>query len=419
MKFSRLLGVAVAGLLALAGPAQAATPTLDFRESVGVNTHFTYWNSNVYSTYNVYQAPLEERTGAKIAGLGVKYIRDGYPLGHSRASAFRPQFINHGLRFSGGCGDSSINREAECVNDMMARIGGDAIDAFEAINEPNCGANTPANLDKARLNSALMADAAHTVGKEALPASICWVNVSQWTRDRETGQYTKSDYGNAHNYTGGKWHTAAQAKTDFDAWRALVTPSGETPTKGVIATEWGYHTGVPYNQPAVTEVQQRERTMAGLLTLMQAGFKRVYIYEAADLWSGTGQEGRWGLLRNDLTDKPVAAALRNTISMLSGGYRIEKPDIPLNVSDPAGAIKVKQFVKSDGSFWAALYQEQDTAERQVTLNRPRCTYSWLHVKPHISATGQDYRVNVGNTYRVTVGNDPVWVRIKPCTPYDS
>jgi len=419
-----LLAVTAAILLAATSPAHAATPAPDFRESVGVNTHFTYSDTRPYNTYNVYQAPINERTGAKIAGLGIRYLRDGYPLGNPRSNAFRPQFVNHGLQFDVGCGDSSFEREVECVNDMMTRIGGDAIVSFEGINEPNCayraggwGPNSPFNLDRARANSARMADAAHAVGEIALPASICWVNQSQWTLDRETGQYTKSDLGNAHNYTGGKWLTAAQAKKDFDSWRALVTPRGETPTKGVMATEWGYHTGVPANQPGVTEIQQRQRTMAGLLTNMQAGFGRVYIYEFADLWSSTGQEGRWGLLRNDLTDKPVAVALRNTIAMLGGGARVQKPDLALNVSDPAGAVRTKQYVRDDGSFWAALYQEKDTAERTVTLTRPYCTYSWMHFKPWVSTVGLNYTTTAGNTYRVTVGNDPVWVRIKPCYPY--
>src|SRR3954469_8358087 len=106
-----------------------------------------------------------------------------------------------------------------------------------------------------------------------------------------------------HPYPGGQWETTAHCNAQLNMM------GKHEPGKPVGATECGYHTGPFANQPGVTEVQQRDRTIAGLLEMFACGWQRVYLYELADLWSGYSQDNRWGLYRNDWTPKPVATAL--------------------------------------------------------------------------------------------------------------
>jgi hypothetical protein len=328
-----------------------------FRDSIGVNTHVSYYNTS-YGDWSRIVSSLEE--------LGVKHLRDGLFANASaqwhdwnaRYDADIQLAAQHGMRF-----DFLMGRPGYVggtLNELVGALHGQARGAVEAVEDPNefdYSGGTPAwegplaGYDR-RLYELIKSNRS----LRSLP--VIGPSFALGGSPRSIGdQHHWLDIGNIHPYTGGQSPTIAHTLSELS--RAAVTAG----SKPVWATEAGFTNAL--HEPSSTTVQPPVSETAGavyelrtLLEHFKSGIGRTYLYELIDTEpdaAAADPEQHYGLLRSDFSPKPAFTALRNLLGFVGQG-------IP-----PRGLRALRLDVTGDATHVRQLVLERDDGTYVIVL----------------------------------------------------
>jgi hypothetical protein len=129
------------------------------------------------------------------------------------------------------------------------------------------------------------------------------------------------------------------------------SPSG----KLVQATETGYHDD--FQTKGLSELADGKYATRAFAEFFRRGIYRTFKYELVNQGI-PGSEGAFGLLRNDLSEKPSFRAVKNIISVLSDKGSSFQPDV-LNYILNGSVDNVRQilFQKRNGDFYLMIWTE--------------------------------------------------------------
>lgn len=335
-----------------------AIPADSFVESIGVNTHWAYLN--VY-TYNY--------TGLKIklAESGIRYLRDrSHPVVYTRANDL---YASLGIktivltgRFKPGQWPSPLDPTQ--INEELDQIKTQALAAAAALEAPNeydhsHGPDTDWVGSIKNYSTLLYTKAKADAMLRNLP--IIGPSLTTLEAYEAVGNADSYiDYGNQHLYQWTFWPGFDGMDTNgsrsitwyLDKLARFQSPSG----KLVQGTEAGY-TG--YIETGGLSEEADGKYMARIFAeFFRRGVYRTCKYELVDEEDQRGREGMFGLLRNNLTEKPSFRAVKNLILILSDKGPSFKPDI-LNYTLNGSIESVRQilFQKRTGDFYLMIWLE--------------------------------------------------------------
>jgi hypothetical protein len=214
------------------------------------------------------------------------------------------------------------------------------------------------------------------------------------------------DAENVHLYTGGVWPSAS--------WIAQQLAYG-LDNKEIWVTEFGYHVATAnYQHPPVTEEEQGWLIPTMWFELFKAGAKRCYLYELVDIYATDSQENKWGLYRNDWTERPAATAIKNWLFLLDAGDPGNFGTAVQSITDPNNQLGYLEFARASGYrilvLWSTAFQ---TASRLITIQLPAgASRKFSRFTPATSNVAQQ-TVTSKNSYQVSLGNNPIMVSIAP------
>ena len=363
-----------------------ASSAYSFLDSVGINIHLHYTDT-VYKKFDSLVKP-------KLLKLGVKHVRDGI---YTYKDANRNTFYYKRMRELGAEGIqatliSNFGEHAEStdyskIDDVYGWLDG-KVAAFEGVNEPDLTGRKDW-VEKTRAAQKSLYEAvkgsAKTRSVKVIGPSVVW-------EAKRLGDMSKYlDYGNAHPYTGGRmpaWkaYGSSQAKVISNAART-------SPGKPVMATETGYHNALNTKD---THPPTSERAAAAylprlLLSHYKMGIPRTFLYELLDLRADSSlgkRDMHFGLVRNDGSEKPAFAAVKNLLELLGEDAKHNPGKLAYTLSGSKDMHSLL-FQKEDGSFQLALWRgvsSYDTKARkdttveakEVRLELPRSTELSVH-----------------------------------------
>ena len=317
---------------------------IDFTNSIGVNTHFGYSDTQ----YNFYEEILRPR----LIEMGVKHIRDGT---YNPSVVLKYQDVGkYGIRLL------LITRASVAV--QQAKAIGPMLWGMEGVNEPDIDRRGGAWEERARLEQqqlfeALRADSATRhlpiVGLSLAnikdsPARLG--DISQWM-----------DYGGMHPYAAGQ-HPSNHWGWGLSMNKAIETARLVSKDKPLMATEGGYHNKVENpNHPGVSEKAAAIYHVHLPFVYFNQGIVRTYKYEFLDLKPDpnmTDMECHFGLIRSDGTPKPSFIALKNLLTIMKDSEQDFTPSpLAFQLLAPEGEnVQHTLLQKSDGTWWLALFR---------------------------------------------------------------
>ena len=357
-----------------------ARSAYDFVNSIGINTHFGFYETNYWDKWN-------EITFPRLKELGVKHIRDGYgyrvPVGQAR-------FIEAGqagIKLLLSVATDTPEQLKPKLNALLPYLSG-----VEAINEVDYTApsqpwvayaktkqeelfelikNTPeySHIPVVGLSLANIRDNAILLG-----------DISEWV-----------DYGNIHAYASGRHpalHWGYEQTWENISYNAKVVFKD----KPIIATEAGFHN---YEALGIPHLGVPEEVSAIYLPHLffeyfNKGIVRTYTYEfldqprRAESMNEPEMEFHFGLIRLDGEPKPAFYALKNLIALLSDENESFSPS-PFKFEIITETETAKKYIqhtllqKSDGSWWIAMHrrneiynpiflQQKPIQSEKITLN---------------------------------------------------
>ena len=191
------------------------------------------------------------------------------------------------------------------------------------------------------------------------------------------------------------YHQSAQAAGDFafsfDALNMHPYPGGGPPepaladnlrsyrawapgVSDVVVTETGYHNalgdgtaaGGYIGQPGVPEAVEARYLPRLFLEGLHQGVSRTFVYELLDLFPNPDdnhQEFQFGLLRNDLTEKPGYRALQNLVALFADpGPAFEPGALAVAVEGGPADLRSMLFQTRGGTFLLALWRPERSYE---------------------------------------------------------
>lgn len=286
------------------GTLEQAQSAARFMDSVGVNTHIDYTDTE-YGNTSLIATELER--------LGVTHVRDGYasysyPITQTLGAA--------GTRFGLNVGNppytSAMFQTALTANNIN---GTEYIEAWEGSNELDVNDSnwtTDWNPYFAQLKGA------NTQGTPIWGPPLAFAsNASQLTP-------VQANYGTLHPYPAGE-NPSILYPSQVNLIRPLF--SGDP----LIASETGYHNALNdhTDQPAIDYATGAKYLPRLLLESFNSGVYRTYLYELFDeesTWNKALQDSNdsneqchWGMVDANGVEKPAFIAIRNLLSILKAG----------------------------------------------------------------------------------------------------
>ena len=310
------LAATLAALLLIATPSAGAAPprlasAAAFRDSVGVATHPSYFNTP-YGQWN--------RVVARLRELGVHHIRGSFfASGNAgwnarQAQNFRTAYaagIRANVVLDRHCSPSG--RVDPCLSGMKTELPRGSVESVEWLNEDDLFGGPgwkPVLQSWGR-------DLYRRVKADPVLRSLRVVGPSLVAPNAPAvlgDQSAYLDVGNLHPYTGGlspdPGHTLAEE-------RRMRPVSGDKP---LVATEAGFHTSpleTNGSHPPTDEPTAAVYTLRTVLEHFADGIDRTYLYELLDQRAAPlDSYSNFGLLHADFSPKPAFTQLRRLLSMI-------------------------------------------------------------------------------------------------------
>jgi hypothetical protein len=346
--------VATALLIATPTAASAETPhsAAAFRDSVGVNTHVSYYGG----PYGQWTRVLDN-----LQSLGVTHVRDG-AFGDPSWGGWLTRYNNdlkaaaaRGIKFDLIMGRP--NNSGGTIDQLTAAVAGPlrpAVDMLEGPNEYDISGvsawSSPLVSYQRQLYGAVRAQPSLNGVPVIGPTIVKWGNYPI------VGNLTDAlDRGNIHPYAGGQTPTTTHTTSELTRETQVA---GSQPT---IATEAGFHNALKATtgQPPVPESVGAAYTLRTVLEHYADGVPRTYLYELLDETSEpalTKPEQHFGLLRNDFSPKPAFTALKTMLGFIGTGTPARPTDVPLKLSGDTTGIQHLLLQRGDGSVVLAMWQ---------------------------------------------------------------
>jgi hypothetical protein len=367
-----------------ARPIPAAMTCAAFLDTIGVNTHLEYANSQYNDVIAV---------GAALKYCGVRHARDGAVYDRAPNAAHYQTLAAAGVRFCMMWGPRrSLSDEMRQLDAFEAEHPG-AVAALEGPNEIKPGfayagqTGTPAAQ---KFMSDMRTEAARYERLRRKPL-VAFTGYSGYSCD--------CDFANVHPYPKGGQQPGAIIRRARDRW---VGPDGFMGGKGMFFTEFGYHTLVgkptaPGAWQGVDEERQAILLLNGWFDAAAMGVTRTYAYELLDEGpqrsAGAIMQNRFGLFHPDGAPKASATALKRLAGLLAGqgqGHgRRSQPAPAVSGFDSAETVSCLPLRHADGSTLLCVWNESPVWDPQtaapspatsthavVALSRPSAGTAW-------------------------------------------
>jgi hypothetical protein len=418
------LAVLVAAVTALA-PASAGAVTAksadSFVESIGVNVHLGYTDTPYVSSFST----VEQRLGE----LGVRHVRDGIAPGETAHYQRLHELAARGVRSTLILGSPSQSSSA--LPEMLAALKttalSGAVEAVEGWNEPYV--NTEATKSKVIENQRLLYEG---IKNDAALNSLTVLGPSIIRNENHLlGPISAYlDGGNMHSYPEGE-------PPEYQIEALLKRTADSSPERPTYATETGYTNATKWSPPNKGENRPVPEEVSAtyvprlFFEYWNRHIVRTFAYELLDEFANpelNEREDHFGLLRNDLSEKPAFVALHNTIAILADPGAATTPGSLSYSIEDKGVAKLHSTLleKRDGSFYLALWrlqrvwnpetrQAETPAPESLTVNLPGGVSSYAVYEPNKSSTpvssgGASKALSVGVGAAVTI------VKLVPAAP---
>jgi hypothetical protein len=323
-----------------------------------VNTHWSFLN--VYTS---------NYTGlkAKLAESGIRYIRDGC------SSASRARVIdlhnNLGIRINmiperrkSGPGVQPLNLTAlpEALNEIKSEIL-NAVVSFEAPNEYDLSHGPDTDWVGSIKNYTILLSTIVKSDEMLRNIPIIGPSLTSLEAYEAVGNMDQYiDYANLHLYQWGYWpgnegwngKGAIPSITYYVNFYAhQQSPSG----KLVQTTETGYQDNL--QNKGLSEVADGKYAVRAFAEFFRRGIYRTFKYELVNQ-DIPGPEGAFGLLRNDLSEKPSFRAVKNLIAILSDkGPSFQPGTLNYILNGSTDNVRQMLFQKRNGDFYLMIWAE--------------------------------------------------------------
>jgi len=402
-----------------------------FVNSVGVATHFTYWDLLPYGN-NVNQ------TISSIINGGFRFIRDGLSVDTDAGSNDRywgtlKTVTQSGVKLVLVTQPVYLGNQTwvqypytnqSNVDTAVNRIGASGILAFEGPNEVDNNNGFWGGIPAYGTNTKQY-QASMYARVKAIAPSIAVIGLTT------TSAYGSSfigdispymDAGTLHPYPDGLTPTYALASTEQNS---SVLNAANKPW---WVTETGYYTSpnatVNVYQPGVSEAAQGKYADRIYLDYFNAGIVHTSVYEIADEHVDlSNAEANYGLLHNDGSPKPAYTALKNLLGLLADpGSSYSAGALSVSLSGATSTIRQSLFQKRDGRFYLILWNDVQTYDTQLKRDRsnPTVPVTLTFGSPHNMSVYQPYTqaaalstVSSATSLVVNVPDHPLVVEISP------
>ena len=345
---------------------ETARSAYDFVNSIGANTHLSYFD-RLYGNF-----PLVER---ELASIGIHHLRDGVHLQNSDYNSMLygrfAQLGKIGIRF-----DAVVDPRSNLgpiTPELLQRVydlSGQTIECFEGPNELDISnMSSWSELDRSYNETLFKAARAMPAGARV---KVIGPSMAFASHGGAVGDLSKQiDYGNLHSYPAGKM--PAILFPDQQIFAKEISGDNQ-----VIVTETGYHNALNdhKDQPAVSEAAAGKYIPRLFLEDFAHGIPRSYLYEFLDEApdpSLKDNQLHWGLIRADGSEKPAFVALKNLISELGDTAEpAQQRQLPWALSSTNSQTHHLLLQKSGGEFDLIFWQEIPSYDprRQADIANP-------------------------------------------------
>jgi hypothetical protein len=346
---------------------ESPAPSDSFVDFFGVNVHISYRFEPPYSdgtSFNSYQN-YDLLLKPRLLELGVRHVRDGDLPSNATHRQRMADLGANGVKIGSTISPQWITAEAALLR--FKEIGLAAMEYIEGPNEydykkwdPNA-VLTLRNYTQ-RIFEVFRADpvtaSTPIIGATCVIYANCtlWGDLTPWV-----------SLGNVHSYP--LYPGSPELYAD------MVNRGRPFAGKPMYLTEIGYHTSSWANDPhaPVTETVQAKYLPRALLSAMNLGYKRAYVYEFLDEGTNaTDLQHHFGMVHYDGTPKPAFTALKNLVSLLKEpGASVFASKFSYTIDANSAVVKHALFQKSNGDYFLALWSEvpsdDNTYAEPVTL----------------------------------------------------
>jgi hypothetical protein len=349
----------VIALAAGALAAETARSAASFVDSIGVNTHFSYWDTPYGKRFDEV-ARLLERSG-------IRHVRDSVVLGQTRVCDEERTLAATGIRFDyitqPALRPADLTAWASCV--------GPAIESYEGPNEYDIS-HPQADGDWARTVRTFQRTLYGAVKGSAALRDLPVIGPSLTSKgafDAVGDLSAYLDAGNVHDYFAG--HEPETPGFGPGGYGSIAYNLGiaaaVSRAKPVEATETGYGTAA---QPGnVSEAVQAAYVPRMFLDQFLAGIVRTDEYELVD--EGGPPYSAMGLLASDLRPKPAFTALSAMIGLLHGdGSLGTLARVPLALAGDTANVRHALFETAPDRCYVALWQATASVEPRLHVPLP-------------------------------------------------
>ncbi len=342
-----LTALTAAFLLAPASAnAAVARPADGFVDSIGVNTHLYYDDTDYYQAFGT----IEQRLGE----LGVRHIRENLVPNRTDQYERLNQLAARGIHSTlilGEPDDGSAGL-AKLTSILSNHLRG-TVEAVEGPNEWDLNGPSTWMSGLAPYQAEIYSQI-----KSSSLAGLPVIGPSLGnTNSAGTDVSGSLDYGNIHSYPNGE-------PPEWNIAKRLSEATRMSGSKPVMATETGYHTAVNYSgdHRPTSEAAEAVYLPRLFLEYYSRGVVRTFSYELLDQFADPNHEeaeSNFGLLRNDLSPKPAFVAMKNLISILADpGSSFAPGKLDYTLSGDQDDLHQLLLQKSDGSYYLALWRAE-------------------------------------------------------------
>ena len=338
-----------------------AIPADSFANSIGVNTHWSY--PGVYiNRYNDLKA--------KLAEAGIRYVRDHTnPASYARANDLYESLgiktITISGRYKSGSGPHSLDpTQIQEELNQMRDLGLQTVDSIEGPNEydlehdprdPNW-VETLQNYTRVLYQTAKADEKLRNIPITA--PSLTSLHAFETVGNLDA----YIDYVNMHPYFGVTWPNfpgwGVNGTYSLDWFLDYLRPRQSPSGKPIQFTETGYHDFIPHN--GVTEEADGKYMARSFMEFFRRGVYRIYKYELVNQ-NITGQEGNFGFLRADLSEKPSFRAVKNLIGILADkGPQFQTNSLDYTLDGTTNDTRQILFQKRNGDFYLVVWLEVES-----------------------------------------------------------
>ncbi len=402
----------------------------NFVSSVGVATHFTYWDLLPYGD-NVNQ------TVAAIKAAGFRFIRDGLSVDTDQGSNNRywgvlKQVTQQGIKLVLVTQPAYLGNQTwvkapytnqSNLDTAVNRVGAAGILAFEGPNEVDNNNGNWGGIPAYGANTRAYMSAMYSHAKAIAPSvTVIGLTTTSSYGSSFIGDISGSmDAGTLHPYPDGVVPTSALASTISNS---SVLNAAHKPW---WVTETGYYTSPNATQgvyqPGISEAAQGKYVDRIYLDYFNAGISHTSVYEIIDEHVDMANaEANYGLMRNDGSPKPAYNALKNLLGLLADpGGAYSAGSLNYTITGATGTIRQSLFQKRDGRFYLVLWNDVQTYDTQAKRDRsnPTVPVTVTMSASHAMSVYQPYTQAMsmssssGSTITVNVPDHPLVIEINP------